>query len=74
LIIVNLKYIYNCMYANSIDYNFTLIGDTLEIGAQWSVAKKDIPAFERYIAQLKPYYLDYSKQGNEGYHFHHGNF
>jgi len=33
------------------------------------VAKKDIPAFERYIAQLKPYYLDYSKQGNEKYNF-----
>ncbi|XP_059481815.1 26S proteasome non-ATPase regulatory subunit 8 [Neocloeon triangulifer] len=42
-----------------------LARDTLEIGAQWSIAKKDIPAFERYIAQLKPYYLDYGKQGDE---------
>ncbi|XP_064599763.1 26S proteasome non-ATPase regulatory subunit 8-like [Liolophura sinensis] len=33
--------------------------DILEIGAQWAIAKKDIPAFERYIAQLKCYYMDY---------------
>ncbi|XP_014672971.1 PREDICTED: 26S proteasome non-ATPase regulatory subunit 8-like [Priapulus caudatus] len=33
--------------------------DVLEIGAQWSVAVKDIPSFERYMAQLKCYYLDY---------------
>jgi len=34
-------------------------GDILEIGAQWSIAVKDIPSFERYMAQLKCYYLDY---------------
>ncbi|KAK3608632.1 hypothetical protein CHS0354_042633 [Potamilus streckersoni] len=33
--------------------------DILEIGAQWAIAKQDIPAFERYIAQLKCYYMDY---------------
>lgn len=33
--------------------------DILEIGAQWAIAKKDIDAFERYMAQLKCYYLDY---------------
>ncbi|XP_013773839.1 LOW QUALITY PROTEIN: 26S proteasome non-ATPase regulatory subunit 8-like [Limulus polyphemus] len=33
--------------------------DILEIGAQWSIATKDIPSFERYLAQLKCYYLDY---------------
>jgi len=33
--------------------------DVLEIGAFWSIAKKDIPSFERYMAQLKCYYLDY---------------
>jgi len=33
--------------------------DVLEIGAFWSISKKDIPAFERYMAQLKCYYLDY---------------
>jgi 26S proteasome regulatory subunit N12 len=34
-------------------------GDILETGAQWSIAMKDIPSFERYMAQLKCYYLDY---------------
>lgn len=33
--------------------------DILEIGAQWAIAKKDIPAFERFMAQLKCYYMDY---------------
>ncbi|CAN8032134.1 unnamed protein product [Ixodes persulcatus] len=33
--------------------------DILEIGAQWSIATRDIPSFERYMAQLKCYYLDY---------------
>jgi 26S proteasome regulatory subunit N12 len=35
------------------------VGDVLEIGAQWAIAKKDIQAFERYMAQLKTYYFDY---------------
>lgn len=34
-------------------------GDILEIGAQWSILCKDIPSFERYMAQLKCYYFDY---------------
>ncbi|KFM80339.1 26S proteasome non-ATPase regulatory subunit 8, partial [Stegodyphus mimosarum] len=33
--------------------------DILELGAQWSIKNKNIPAFERYMAQLKCYYLDY---------------
>lgn len=33
--------------------------DILEVGAQWAIAKQDIPAFERYMAQLKCYYMDY---------------
>merc|ERR1712038_1312278 len=33
--------------------------DILEIGAQWAIAKKDVETFERYMAQLKCYYLDY---------------
>lgn len=33
--------------------------DVLEIAVQYSVATKDIPAFERYVAQLKCYYFDY---------------
>lgn len=36
-----------------------LTGDILEIGAQWSILCKDIPSFERYMAQLKCYYFDY---------------
>lgn len=33
--------------------------DVLEIGALYSVAKREIPPFERYMAQLKCYYFDY---------------
>ncbi|XP_045185496.1 26S proteasome non-ATPase regulatory subunit 8-like [Mercenaria mercenaria] len=33
--------------------------DILEVGAQWAIAKRDIPAFERFMAQLKCYYMDY---------------
>uniref|UniRef100_A0A8C9VKU0 Proteasome 26S subunit, non-ATPase 8 n=1 Tax=Scleropages formosus TaxID=113540 RepID=A0A8C9VKU0_SCLFO len=36
-----------------------LARDVLEIGALWSILKKDIPSFERYMAQLKCYYFDY---------------
>lgn len=35
--------------------------NTLEIGAQWSIAKKDIPSFERYMSMLKVYYKDYKE-------------
>ncbi|XP_052058736.1 26S proteasome non-ATPase regulatory subunit 8-like [Mytilus californianus] len=35
--------------------------DILEIGAQWAIAKKDTTAFERYMAQLKCYYMDYKE-------------
>ncbi|KAI9332662.1 SAC3/GANP/Nin1/mts3/eIF-3 p25 family-domain-containing protein [Obelidium mucronatum] len=37
-----------------------LTREILEIGAQWSIKAKDFPSFERYIAQLKTYYNDYS--------------
>lgn len=33
--------------------------DILEIAVEFSVASKDIPAFERYMSQLKCYYYDY---------------
>lgn len=33
--------------------------DVLEIAVKYSVATKDIAAFERYISQLKCYYFDY---------------
>lgn len=34
----------------------------MEIGAQWAIKKKDVDIFERYMAQLKCYYLDYRLQ------------
>lgn len=37
---------------------FVLARDVLEIGAQLSIMKCDIPSFERYLSQLKCYYLD----------------
>jgi len=36
--------------------------DVLEIGAQWSICRKDIPSFERYMSQLKYYYMDYKDE------------
>ena len=36
-----------------------IAGDVLEIGAQWAIAKQDIPCFERYMALLKCYFFDY---------------
>ena len=33
-------------------------GDTLEIAAQCAIEKGDISAFERALAQLKPFYFD----------------
>lgn len=36
----------------------TIAREILEIGAQYSAFKKDIPSFERYFAQLKYYYFD----------------
>ena len=34
--------------------------DILEIGAQHSLERQDVDGFERYMAQLKTYYSDYS--------------
>lgn len=39
-----------------------LARDILEIGAEYSVATKDILSFERYISQLKCYYYDYKNE------------
>ena len=36
-----------------------LARNTLEIGALCSIEKRDIPSFQRYVAQLKCYYFDY---------------
>jgi len=45
--------------ASATKQELLLARDILEIGAQWAIAKKDVEAFERYMAQLKTYYLDY---------------
>ncbi|XP_037038386.1 26S proteasome non-ATPase regulatory subunit 8 [Bradysia coprophila] len=39
--------------------------DVLEIAVAYSVITKDIPAFERYMAQLKCYYFDYNTEIGE---------
>ncbi len=39
-----------------------LARNTLEIGALWSIEVKDIPFFQRYVAQLKSYYFDFGTQ------------
>lgn len=36
-----------------------LARNTLEIGALWSIEKRDIPSFQRFMAQLKCYYFDF---------------
>uniref|UniRef100_A0A671KUG8 26S proteasome non-ATPase regulatory subunit 8 n=1 Tax=Sinocyclocheilus anshuiensis TaxID=1608454 RepID=A0A671KUG8_9TELE len=47
-----------------------LARDVLEIGALWSILKKDIPSFERYMAQLKCYYFDYKDELPESAYRH----
>jgi 26S proteasome regulatory subunit N12 len=39
--------------------------EILEIGVEYSVAREDVPAFERYMAMLKTYYMDYSDKLEE---------
>lgn len=39
-----------------------LARNTLEIGALWSIEVKNIPSFQRYVAQVKSYYFDFSTQ------------
>ncbi|KAM7347566.1 regulatory particle non-ATPase 12 [Cochliomyia hominivorax] len=39
--------------------------NVLEIAVEYSVVTKDIPAFERYMSQLKCYYYDYKQQIGE---------
>lgn len=48
-----------------------LARNTLEIGALWSIEKKDIPSFQRYVAQVKGYYFDYGTQlADSAYKYH----
>lgn len=39
-----------------------LARNALEIGALWSIEVKNIPSFQRYVAQVKGYYFDYGTQ------------
>merc|ERR1712141_642474 len=36
--------------------------EILEIGVEYSVAREDVGAFERYMAMLKTYYMDYAEK------------
>ncbi|KAF9586369.1 hypothetical protein BGW38_006113 [Lunasporangiospora selenospora] len=57
--LIELQYLTHEDKHNNVE-ELTVARDVLEIGAQWSVRKKDIPSFERYMAQLQTYYNDYS--------------
>ncbi|KAG0246122.1 proteasome 26S subunit [Mortierella sp. GBAus27b] len=57
--LIELQYLTHEDKHNNIE-ELTLARDVLEIGAQWSVRTKDIPSFERYMAQLQTYYNDHS--------------
>merc|ERR1711997_621446 len=39
--------------------------EILEIGVEYSVAREDVSAFERYMAMLKTYYMDYADKLEE---------
>ena len=48
-----------------------LARNTLEIGALWSIEVKNIPAFQRYVAQVKSYYFDFDTQlPDSAYKYH----
>jgi len=44
--------------------------NSLEIGARWSIAMKDIPSFERYMLMLKVYYKDFQSSLPESAHMY----
>ena len=41
--------------------NLQLARDVLEIAVLWSIEKKDVVLFQRYMCQLKSYYFDYQR-------------
>jgi 26S proteasome regulatory subunit N12 len=61
VVLTNLKFLPESA-ASSTREELIIARDVLEIGAFWSIARKDIPSFERYMAQLKCYYLDYKEE------------
>jgi 26S proteasome regulatory subunit N12 len=57
-VLTNLKFLPESSGVSSKE-ELVIARDVLEIGAFWSIARRDIPSFERYMAQLKCYYLDF---------------
>ena len=52
------------------DERFLVIArNMLEIGAFWSLECRDVFSFERYVAQLKSYYFDYSNMSESASKF-----
>ena len=48
-----------------------LARNTLEIGALWSIEVKNIPFFQRYVAQVKSYYFDFGTElPDSAYKYH----
>jgi len=61
IVFTNLKFLPESSGVSSRD-ELVIARDVLEIGAFWSIARRDIPSFERYMAQLKCYYLDFKDE------------
>ena len=58
--LLNLSFLPTGGRGNDLDTReLVLARNTLEIGALWSIEKRDIPSFQRYFAQLKCYYFDF---------------
>ena len=51
--------------SNSCAQDLFIAREILEIGVEYSVAREDVDAFERYMAMLKTYYMDYSDKLEE---------
>ena len=60
LLLLNLSFLPTGMAGNLDNRELILARNTLEIGALWSIEKRDTPSFQRYFAQLKCYYFDYA--------------
>ncbi|CAG0882083.1 unnamed protein product [Cyprideis torosa] len=56
-------------YDESNKQSLLIARDILEIGTLWSVSVRDIPSFERYMAQLKSYYMDYDQLSESTYKY-----
>lgn len=62
LVLLNLSFLPTGGNLAELDERLLLIARSmLEIGAFWSLEKKDVASFERYVAQLKCYYFDYAE-------------